>query len=63
MALQQYDYVVVHFAGRVNENADALSRRYYSQEGEDSPHSPCLEQHACYPDQIQNKMSTELLPT
>ena len=36
MALQQYDYVVVHRAGRVNENADALSRRHYSQEGEDS---------------------------
>lgn len=36
MALQQYDYDVVHRAGRANENADALSRRHYDQEGEDS---------------------------
>ena len=35
MALQQYDYDIVHRAGRVNENADALSRRHYDTEGED----------------------------
>ena len=35
MVLQQYDYDIVHRAGRVNENADALSRRHYDSEGED----------------------------
>ena len=36
MALQQYDYTVVHRAGRVNENADGLSRRHYDTEGEEN---------------------------
>ncbi len=40
MALQQYDYNVVHRAGRVNENADALSRRRYEKVSEESVMPP-----------------------
>lgn len=40
MALQQYDYTVVHRAGKVNENADALSRRHYDQDDEESISPP-----------------------
>ena len=34
LALQGYDFTVVHRKGLVNRNADALSRRAYEQEGE-----------------------------
>ena len=48
LALQGYDFTVVHRRGLVNRNADALSHRTYEPEGEveimseTSPYTDCL---------------------